>query len=135
MAPTLDWMMRATRVEDVEPVAMRLVMATRLAVLCQRRDVDPLALLTQRIGCQRAAIGLIHLVAVTGSAWPESFSLSPPCCRTLSHDETLLAAMAEAVAFDDRAAFDRCSRDMIGEDSRDFLWREIGSVLHRHRIA
>lgn len=135
MAPTIDWMMRATRVEDVDPAAMRLVMATRLAVLCQRRDVDPLPLLTQRVGCQRAAIGLIHLVAVAGSAWPESFSLSPPCSGTLSHDETLLAAMAEAVLIDDRAAFDRCSCDMIGEDSRDFLWREIGSVIHRHRIA
>lgn len=135
MAPTIDWMMRPTRTEDVEPVAMRLVIATRLAVLCQRRDVDPLPLLTQRMGCQRIAIGLMHLVAVTGSAWPEAFSLSPPCSRTLSHDEALLAAMAEAVTFDDRVAFDRCSRDMIGEDSRDFLWREIGSVLRRHRIA
>jgi hypothetical protein len=135
MAPTIDWMMRPTRTEDVEPVAMRLVMATRLAVLCQRREVDPLPLLTQRVGCQRTAIGLMHLVAVTGSAWPEAFSLSPPCCRTLSHDEALLAAMAEAVLVDDRRVFDAAARDLIGEDSRDFLWREIGLVMSKSRAV
>lgn len=133
MAPTLGWIMRPTRVEDIDPAAMRLVMATRLAVLCQRREVDPLPLLTQRVGCRMMAVAMLHLVSVTGTAWPEAFSLSPPCCRTLSHDEALLAALAEAALSNDRRGFDGCSRDLLTEDARDFLWREISAVMASHR--
>ncbi len=124
----IHWLMRPTRARDVDPSAMALVMATRIAVAYQRRGADPLPHLARRTGCAAAAAKLLHCIHVTGTAWPEPFCLSPPCCRSLSHDEATLAALVESVVANDRPGFDAASRDLIDEDGRAAIWRELACL-------
>lgn len=110
---------------ELMPTGQRLIAALRLTVLARRREVDPLAVLTERFGCATTGRRALHIIALTGDLWPERFTLSPPCCRSLSHDEALLGALAGHAAQADRPRFDREARDLLNEDARDQLWREL----------
>jgi hypothetical protein len=110
---------------DLQPVGQRLIMALRLTVLAQRREVDAQAVLRERFGCANAARQALHIIYLAGDLWPERFTMSPPCCRTLSHDEALLGAMAGHVAAANRPAYDQAACDLLNEDIRDQLWREL----------
>jgi len=75
-----------------------------------------------RLGSKRAAVHLHLLLEEIGSAWPEPFAVSPPCCPRLSHDEALLAGMVAAAAQADRPAFDRLLCDLLPDDARERLF-------------
>lgn len=113
------------RLDDLDTAGLQIVMATRLRVMCDTRGLDPVPPLSQRLGGIGGALRMLHLVALIARIWPERFTLSPPCCRMLSHDETLLGALAEAAAASDRGRFDRESRDLLSEDIRDQVWHEM----------
>lgn len=132
MQTELNRLLTPQRLGDAEPAAVRLVMAIRIAALCSARKVDVLPAIAERTGCQRLALRLLHFIAVAGNAWPEPFIVSPPCCRALSHDETLLVALTEAANDDDRPRFDRHSADLLNEEVRDLLWRELAALVRRH---
>ncbi len=100
-------------------------MMTRIDVICRKRGIDPMAVLVQRLGSEARAKRARHLVDVVGAVWPEPFALSPPCCRHLSHDESLLGTLIEAAEIGDRRWFDTAGRDLLNEDARDGLWREM----------
>jgi hypothetical protein len=112
------------RISDLLPSGARLVMALRLTVLTRRRDLDPLPILEERLGCPARARQALHIVLLAGDVWPERFTMSPPCCGTMSHDEQLLGVMADHAATGDRPSFDRAAGDLLNEDARDQLWRE-----------
>jgi hypothetical protein len=123
------------RLGDLTPLAIRLVMATRIRVSAERQGRPSLAILTARLGTREEALHAAHLVEVIGSAWPERFALSPPCCPALSPDEALLGAMTEAVEEGDRPSFDRAASDLLDSAARDQLWRELDMLCHGGRIS
>ena len=123
------------RLGDLSPLAIRLVMATRIRVSAERQGRPWLAILTARLGSHEEALHAAHLVEVIGGAWPERFALSPPCCPSLSPDEALLGALTEATEEGDRPGFDRESRDLLDSEARDQLWRELHMLSHGHSIS
>ena len=108
---------------------VRVVMALRLKVICDKRGLDPMTPLTERLGGIAPALRMVHITGLIANLWPEAFVLSPPCCRSLSHDEALLGALAEAAGDRDRVRFDTESRDMLGEEARDQLWRDLAALV------
>lgn len=113
------------RTDSLTQCARDIVVATRIDVICRKRGIDPQSAHIQRLGCEARAKRVRHLVDVVGAVWPEAFALSPPCCGHLSHDEALLGTLIEAAEIRDRRWFDNASRDLLDEDARDGLWREI----------
>ena len=130
MPITLAKLSTPPRLGDLSPLAIRLVMATRIRVSAERQGRPWLAILTARLGSHEDALYAAHLVEVIGAAWPDRFALSPPCCPSLSPDEALLGALAEASEEDDRPGFDREARDLLDGEMRDQLWRELHRLSH-----
>jgi hypothetical protein len=110
---------------DLTPVGKQLVDALRMTVLARRREVDAHAVLTERLGSNARARHALHIIYLTGDLWPERFTMSPPCCRSLSHDEALLGELTGYASFANRPAFDQAARDLLSEEARDQLWREL----------
>ncbi len=110
---------------DLRIAGQRLIMALRLTVLARRRDVDALAVLNERLGCSARAHHALHIIGLAGDLWPERFTMSPPCCRSLSHDEALLGMLADHAFAGNRPTFDRVACDLLCEDARDQLWRDL----------
>jgi hypothetical protein len=121
----LDTLRTAPSVAELPPTGSRLIIALRLFVIARRRGHCPLARLTERLGSSADARLAIHVAGIVGYLWPERFTVSPPCCTSLSFDEQLLAELACHVADGDRPAYDRASRELLNEDARDQLWREL----------
>lgn len=117
-------LMAHPRLSDMPPAGMRIIMCLRLVVIARRRSLDPIPILAERIGGITRAHHALHIVHLVGDTWPERFTLSPPCCGTVSHDEALLAELAGHADASDRPAFDRASADLLTSDARDQLWRE-----------
>jgi hypothetical protein len=110
---------------DLPRPGARLIMALRLTVMARRREVAELPLLNERLGCPARARLAAHIVTVVGDVWPERFTVSPRCCAALSYDEQLLGGLAGAASGDDRPGFDQAARDLLSEEIRDQLWREL----------
>lgn len=126
MAPDLvHQLMARPLMSALAPPGQRLIAALRLTVLARRRGVDPVAVLNEKFGCAHIGQLAMHIICVTGDVWPERFTISPPCCRSLSHDEALLGTIADLAGRQDRPAFDAEARDLLSEDARDQLWREL----------
>jgi hypothetical protein len=109
---------------SLPPSAAQLVMALRVFVIARRREVEPVPVLTERLGCLARARLAVHIAGVVGYVWPERFTLSPPCCGSLSHDEQLLGELAAWAAAGNRPRFDAAGCDLLGDEARDQLWRE-----------
>ena len=125
MTARLASLLEAPCTDSLSQCARDIVVATRIDVICRKRGIDPMATLVQRLGSEARAKRIRHLVDVVGAVWPEAFALSPPCCRHLSHDEALLGTLIEAAEVGDRRWFDTVSRDLLNEEARDGLWREM----------
>jgi hypothetical protein len=111
------------RLADLPPAGLVLVQALRLTIIARRRERDPMPLLAERLGSEGHARRILRIVLLAGDVWPEKFTLSPPCCSAMTHDEALLGTMAGLAARGDRPAYDAVSREMLSEDARDVLWR------------
>ena len=107
----------------------RVIMALRLKIVCDKRGLDPIPPLTARMGGITGALRMILVTALVAALWPDPFALSPPCCRMLSHDEAMLGTLAEAAYTGDRARFDAESADMLNEEARDQLWRDLAALV------
>lgn len=125
MTVKLARLLAAEPIDGLSQMAREMVMVTRIDVMCRKRGIDPMTALIQRVGSAARAQRARHLIDVVGAAWPEAFALSPPCCRHLSHDESLLGTLIEATEIGDRRWFDTASRDLLNDDARDGLWREM----------
>lgn len=100
----------------------RIVQALRLWVTVRRSGRCGMQAVARTLGSLRAAAHFHLLLEEIGTAWPEPFAVSPPCCRCLSHDEALLSDMIRIGAAADLLAFDRLLGEMIGEDERERLF-------------
>ena len=102
-------------------IAMHVVMAMRLCVICARTGQDPATALEQRFHSALAARRFRVLVMSIDQAWPDAFLINRPCCALLTPDEVMIADLAATAAYGDRAAFDTVSRDMLSGEVRDQL--------------
>ena len=133
MSAFTDRLSHPPRMSALEPFARETILNTRLAVLAERREVAVLPVLERRLGEAAMAARFLHLTQVVAAAWPERFSLAPPCCPTLSPDEMLLAELAGAVAEGDAARFESAAREMLAEDARRILWQEMAVIAAARR--
>jgi hypothetical protein len=121
----LSRLIAPARLASLSPAGILLIRCARIIVIAQRRDQNPLAPLSDRLGCAGRAQRMLHLISIVGFLWPERFTLSPPCCAMLSHDEALLGALAGTAVAHDRPGFDHASHELLSEDTREQLWREL----------
>ncbi len=123
---------RPRDVRQLSLAAMHTVMAVRLCVICRKTDHDPAQDLLLRFGNELAVRRFQVLFEAIGTAWPEPFTISRPCCPVLSLDESMLANMMIAVIDQNRAAFDLETHEMLGSDARETLFA-ILSAFERAR--
>ncbi len=133
MSAFIDRLLQPPRMCALEPFARETILVTRLSVLAARREVAVLPVLERRLGDAALAARYLHLTQVVAAAWPERFSLAPPCCPTLSPDEMLLAELAGAAADGDLRRFDSAGREMLGDDARAIVWQELAVIAAARR--
>lgn len=104
------------------PFETKLVIALRLAVVAHKSGTDPAPHIASRLGCLRITHQFSLVVEAMGQAWPEPFGVSRPCCAGLSPDEALFTGLMRAARRGNRAAFDRLSCEMLGEDARTLIY-------------
>ena len=129
MSLLIEKLTARTPLGALSPEGARVIMALRLKIVCDKRGMDAIPPLATRMGGISGALRMIHVTALVAALWPDPFALSPPCCRTLSHDEAMLGALAEAAYAGDRARFDDESTDMLSEEARDQLWRDLAALV------
>jgi len=100
----------------------RLVVALRIAVFAHTSGQDPGPHVAARLGSSILSNQLSLVIEAMGQAWPEPFSVSRPCCGRLSPDETMFVGMMRSAIRGNRAAFDRVTCEMLGEDSRTLIY-------------
>ncbi|MDT9600058.1 addiction module antidote protein [Sphingosinicella rhizophila] len=110
------------RLQDLHESPARIVSALRLSIVARRTRQCPLGAAAARLGSRRAAAHLHLLMEEIGTAWPEPFCVSPPCCAFLSHDEALVARMFALASEGDRPGFDRLLSDLLPDHVRERLY-------------
>jgi hypothetical protein len=100
----------------------RLVVAMRIAIFAHKSGADPAPYVATRLGSAVLSNQLSLVVEAIGQAWPEPFAVSRPCCGRLSPDEGMFIGMLRAAMRGNRAAFDRQTCEMIGEDGRTLIY-------------
>ncbi|MBZ6378510.1 hypothetical protein B5C34_12520 [Pacificimonas flava] len=110
----------------------RLVTAFRCGVMASRgrRDAaDRIKLLLGSREDQNAIRAFRALVDQLGQAWPEPFTVNPPCQPLLSYDEMLMLDLASAGASGDSDTFDFLLREMVSPMQRRSLWAAIRRLI------
>lgn len=100
-----------------------LVVSARLWVALRKSGQDPAPAMTQRLGAADAAWRFWLLMEEVGTAWPDPFLVSPPCCRRLNFDEAVLLDMVHHAARRDRIGFIRLVEDMLAVEIAERLYR------------
>ena len=117
-------------IEILSAPERRIVCAVRIRAILIRRRQCPMRDVAGQLGSLRAAAHLHLMLEEVAAAWPEPFTVSPICCRRLSHDEALLADLLRAARHRDRPGFDKLSEEMLPQRDRETLFLS-ASVLHR----
>lgn len=107
----------------------RLLQAARLWVGLRKQGIDPGPAMTARLGSKAAAWKFWLLMEEVGTAWPDPFLLSPPCCGRLTGDEATLCQMLHAAAAGDRAAFLRLLEELLPIEFSDRLYSSACSLI------
>ncbi|WP_162806698.1 addiction module antidote protein [Sphingosinicella terrae] len=110
--------------------ARDVVLALRVWAVLIREKRCPHHAVAAHLGSLQAAAHLQLMLEEIGAAWPDRFTVSPLCCRHLSHDEATLTEMMRLAARQDRCRFDRLLGEMIGPEQREMLFLS-ASVLGR----
>lgn len=100
----------------------QLIISARIAVFAHRTGADPKAHIAARLGSHAMSNQLALVIIAIGQAWPEPFSVAPPCCSRLSPDEAMLVAMIGSAMRGNRALFDRQTCEMLAEDARSLIY-------------
>lgn len=110
----------------------RLVVSLRIAIFAHKTGADPAPHVAARLGSVALSNQLSLVLEAMGQVWPEPFSVSRPCCGRLSPDEAMFVGMLRSAMRGNRAAFDRQTREMIGEDARTLIYNlmwQIGRMV------
>ncbi len=106
-----------------------IIVSARLWVAMRKRGGDPNLLMAQRLGSDSAAWQFWLLMEEVGTAWPDPFLVSPPCCGRMSHDESLLLDMLHHAAGRDGGAFHALLDEMLPMEHRERLYGTAGAFL------
>ncbi|QTD57053.1 hypothetical protein [Parasphingorhabdus cellanae] len=115
----------------------RIIMALRVAVMSQKCYQDARPYLRDRLGSHLAMSRFLILVEAVGFAWPESLTISRPCCPHTLPDEILLLRMFRHAAAGNRPGFDALICEMIDPDSRNRVYLDMAnfaSVYGAHAL-
>jgi hypothetical protein len=117
------------RLSDLTADQATIIRAIRHSIVAQRhRRSCPLQVAATQLGSARASHALHILLASVGGAWPDPFAVAPPCCPTLTHDESTLLGMVVAARSHGRPVFDALLCEMLAEDARDRLFTAAASL-------
>ena len=121
MAYDLAALTRSLALDSLPQEQAGLLLTARLWVLMRKRGLDPAVTMAERLGSPEAAWRLWLLMEEVGTAWPDPFLVSPPCCRRLSHDERVLLDMLSLAGSGERLPFLRLLQEMIPVETADRL--------------
>jgi hypothetical protein len=124
----IDLLTRTPDLRALPDREARLTMALRLWVVMNKLGRSPLAAMGEKLESRRAAAHLHLMLEEIGAAWPEAFSVSPPCCPRLGHDESLVLDMIRAAGRADRPGFDWLLCDLLPGEAREPLYTSAGLV-------
>lgn len=110
------------RTDQLAPEQAAIAGAVRRWVIAGKLRQCPFRAAAERLGCVHAARQLHLLLETIRVAWPDPFAVAPPCCATLSHDETTLLVMIAAARDHRRPVFDALLCEMLDQDARDRLY-------------
>lgn len=105
----------------------RIIMALRVAVMSQKCYRDARPYLRDRLGSHLAMSRFLIVVEVIGGAWPESLTISRPCCPHTMPDEILLLNMLRHASAGNRPGFDALICEMIGPDNRNRIYLDMAN--------
>lgn len=100
----------------------RFVRAVRSWVVLNKLEQPYGAPVADLLGSRAAAVELDLLMMRVGVAWTEAFTVNPPCCPRMTHDEALMLGLVRAAAAGDRPGFDGQLAEMLGADARESLY-------------
>lgn len=126
---------RTPNLSELAPAQATLLGALRFWVVARKSGRCPVAVAGVRLGSRRAGAHLHLLLEEIGAAWPDPFAVSPPCCRRLSHDETLVAQMFALAIGGDRAGFDRLLSDLLPGEARERLFLSVTVLSRAMQVA
>ncbi len=107
----------------------RLVIAARLWVGLRKRGADPNPAIALRLGSDAAAWRFWLLMEEVGTAWPEPFLVSPPCCSRMTMDEAALCDMLRAAGEANKAGFVQLLEDLLPLELAERLYNSAGAFL------
>lgn len=126
----IDLLLARRPIGELPPEETRIAHSLRLFVVMRKAQRCPMESVAGRLGSLRAAAHFHLLLEEVGTAWPEPFAVSPPCCPRLSHDEATMVDMFRLGAKGDRPGFDRLLVEMLPADERERLFLSF-TVLNR----
>lgn len=118
----LGQLTRIARIDDLGETEAALIVTARLWVAMRKREIDPGPAMQARLGSERAAWQLWLVMEEVGTAWPDPFMVSPPCCRQMSFDEMTLLAMLRHARLGERAEFGRLLGEMLPQEICERLY-------------
>ncbi|MBV7255518.1 hypothetical protein KCG44_01825 [Pacificimonas sp. WHA3] len=123
MNDVLEMLASTPDIRTLQGTQRRLISAMRMGVVATKRGRNSCCVMKQELGSAHAVAAFRTLVAEIGDAWPEPFSINPPCQPRLSYDEMLLLDITTAAARGERAHFDGMTCDMLSMGARNSVYR------------
>ena len=99
-----------------------LVRAVRTWVVLNKLEQPYGGPVADLLRSRAAAVGLDLLMMRVGVAWTEAFTVNPPCCPRMTHDEALVLGLVQSAANGNRPGFDRQLSEMLASDARESLY-------------
>jgi hypothetical protein len=124
MAQNLDHLFGMKDLRSCPVIAMHVVMATRLSIVFNRVERDPLPDLAVRLRSMSAAQAIESMVRMINDLWPEPFAIHRPCCMMLTPDEALLTQVVTAAARGNRPKAMEAMVDMLPPVAREQLFQQ-----------
>ena len=118
----LEKLTRIVTLDSLPPDQARLLEAFRVCALMTRMRRSSDREVAETLRSRSAATQCRLLLSEVAAAWPDRLCVSPPCSKSLSHDEQTVLAMIEAAARSDRPGFDRLLADLLPADQRQHLY-------------
>lgn len=125
----LGQLTKNARIDELSEAESALIVTARLWVALRKREIDPGPVMQTRLGSDRAAWQLWLLMEEVGTAWPDPFMVSPPCCRNLSFDEVTLLAMLRHARSGERAHFGRLLEEMLPDEICERLYTSAAALM------
>ena len=118
----LNMFLKAQDLRDLTRMQMHMIVSLRLCAIGRKNGADIFEMMTLRFGGTAPAKAMLSLASVLGDAWPESFTISRPCCAMVTPDEMLAAQMLRHVQAGDRGGFAATCGEMIPPVKHDDIF-------------